>query len=382
MQIQGYFDLRFEAVRDAFGALFDGTQQRGAALCVQIGGETVVDLWAGVADNQGEQVWHSDTLVNLFSCTKTFTGVAALQLVEEGKLQLDEPVGRVWPEFAVNGKEAITLRQLLCHRAGVPAIRRPLAAEALYDWDIMTAALAAEEPWWTPGTDQGYAAMTYGWLVGELLRRVDGCGPGESIVRRTAVPLGLDFHVGLDDSEAHRVAYLTRTKNDFGDAAAQRLFKALMSEPESISVRAFNNPPSIMSSGNKPEWRRMAQPAANGHGNARSLAGFYAGLLQGKLLGESLLREMTSEHSAGEDRTLLAATRFGLGCWLDQPNVANATFGMGPRAFGHPGAGGSVGFADPERELAFGFVTNTLGPYVLMDPRAQSLARSVATCLR
>ncbi|MBS68729.1 MAG: EstA family serine hydrolase [Pseudomonas sp.] len=382
MQIQGYFDLRFEAVRDAFGALFDGTQQRGAALCVQIGGETVVDLWAGVADNQGEQVWHSDTLVNLFSCTKTFTGVAALQMVEEGKLQLDEPVGRVWPEFAVNGKEAITLRQLLCHRAGVPAIRRPLAAEALYDWDIMTAALAAEEPWWTPGTDQGYAAMTYGWLVGELLRRVDGCGPGESIVRRTAVPLGLDFHVGLDDSEAHRVAYLTRTKNDFGDAAAQRLFKALMSEPESISVRAFNNPPSIMSSGNKPEWRRMAQPAANGHGSARSLAGFYTGLLQGKLLDESLLREMTSEHSAGEDRTLLAATRFGLGCWLDQPNVANATFGMGPRAFGHPGAGGSVGFADPERELAFGFVTNTLGPYVLMDPRAQSLARSVATCLR
>ena len=382
MQVQGYFDLRFEAVRDAFGALFDGTQQRGAGLCVQIGGETVVDLWAGVADNQGGQVWHSDTVVNLFSCTKTFTGVAALQLVEEGKLQLDEPVGRIWPEFAVNGKETITLRQLLCHRAGLPAIRRPLAAEALYDWDVMTAALAAEEPWWTPGTDQGYAAMTYGWLVGELLRRVDGCGPGESIVRRTAVPLGLDFHIGLGDSEAHRVAYLTRTKNDFGDAAAQRLFKALMSEPESISVRAFNNPPSIMSSGNKPEWRRMAQPAANGHGNARSLAGFYTGLLQGKLLDESLLREMTSEHSAGQDRTLLAATRFGLGCWLDQPHVANATFGMGEQAFGHPGAGGSVGFADPERELGFGFVTNTLGPYVLMDPRAQSLARSVAACLR
>ncbi len=382
MQVQGYFDLRFEAVRDAFGALFDGTQQRGAALCVQIGGETVVDLWAGVADNQGEQVWHSDTVVNLFSCTKTFTGVAALQLVEEGKLQLDEPVGRIWPEFAVNGKETITLRQLLCHRAGLPAIRRPLAAEALYDWNVMTAALAAEEPWWTPGTDQGYAAMTYGWLVGELLRRVDGCGPGESIVRRTAVPLGLDFHIGLGDSEAHRVAYLTRTKNDFGDAAAQRLFKALMSEPESISVRAFNNPPSIMSSGNKPEWRRMAQPAANGHGNARSLAGFYTGLLQGKLLDESLLREMTSEQSTGQDRTLLAATCFGLGCWLDQPHVANATFGMGGQAFGHPGAGGSVGFADPERELGFGFVTNTLGPYVLMDPRAQSLARSVAACLR
>nr|WP_272882890.1 serine hydrolase domain-containing protein [Stutzerimonas stutzeri] len=381
VQVQGYFDLRFEAVRDAFAALFDGTQQRGAALCVQIGGETVVDLWAGVADNQGEQAWHSDTLVNLFSCTKTFTAVAALQLVEEGKLELDAPVARVWPEFAANGKESITLRQLLCHRAGLPAIRRPLAPEALYDWTCMTDALAAEQPWWAPGTDQGYAAMTYGWLVGELLRRVDGCGAGESIVRRTAAPLGLDFHVGLDDSQADRVAYLTRTKNDFGDACAQRLLKALMSDPASISARAFNNPPSIMSSGNKPEWRRMAQPAANGHGNARSLAGLYTGLLQGRLLDEAVLREMTHEHSAGEDRTLLASTRFGLGCWLDQPDVANATFAMGPRAFGHPGAGGCIGFADPERELGFGFVTNTLGPYVLMDPRAQSLARCVAACL-
>ena len=381
MQVQGYFDLRFEAVRDAFAALFDGTQQRGAALCVQIGGETVVDLWAGVADNQGEQAWHSDTLVNLFSCTKTFTAVAALQLVEEGKLELDAPVARVWPEFAANGKESITLRQLLCHRAGLPAIRQPLAPEALYDWTCMTDALAAEQPWWAPGTDQGYAAMTYGWLVGELLRRVDGCGPGESIVRRTAAPLGLDFHVGLDDSQPDRVAYLTRTKNDFGDACAQRLLKALMSDPASISARAFNNPPSIMSSGNKPEWRRMAQPAANGHGNARSLAGLYTGLLQSRLLDEAVLREMTHEHSAGEDRTLLASTRFGLGCWLDQPDVANATFAMGPRAFGHPGAGGCIGFADPERELGFGFVTNTLGPYVLMDPRAQSLARCVAACL-
>jgi CubicO group peptidase (beta-lactamase class C family) len=382
VQVQGYFDLRFEAVRDAFGSLFEGTQQRGAALCVQIGGETVVDLWAGVADNQGEQVWHSDTLVNLFSCTKTFTAVAALQLVGEGKLELDEPVARVWPEFAANGKAAITLRQLLCHRAGLPAIRRPLPAEALYDWGVMTAALAAEEPWWTPGADQGYAAMTYGWLVGELLRRVDDCGPGESITRRTAAPLGLDFHVGLADADADRVAYLTRIKNDFGDASAQRLFKTLMSQPDSISTKAFNNPPSIMSSGNKPEWRRMAQPAANGHGNARSLAGFYTGLLQGKLLDEALLREMTRQHSAGEDRTLLAATRFGLGCWLDQPDVSNATFGMGAQAFGHPGAGGSIGFADPDRQLAFGFATNTLGPYVLMDPRAQALARCVAGCMR
>lgn len=381
MQIQGYFDLRFEAVRDTFAALFEHTQTRGAAVCVQIAGETVVDLWAGVADNAGELPWHGDTLVNLFSCTKTFTAVASLQMVAEGKLQLDAPIAEVWPEFAANGKSRITLRQLLCHRAGLPALRQPLPPEALYDWNAMTAALAAEQPWWTPGEAQGYAAMTYGWLVGEVIRRVDGTEPGAAIVARTATPLGLDFHIGLDDEEFHRVAYLTRAKNDFGDATAQRLFKVLMSDPASLSARAFNNPPSIMNSGNKPEWRRMAQPAANGHGNARSLAGFYSGLLQGRLLDAAVLDEMRREHSAGEDLTLLSQTRFGLGCWLDQPEVANATFAMGPRAFGHPGAGGSIGFADPDRDLAFGFATNTLGPYVLMDPRAQALARSVTHCI-
>lgn len=381
MQIQGYFDLRFEAVRDTFSDLFEQTQQRGAAVCVKVGGETVVDLWAGVADNAGEQAWQGDTLVNLFSCTKTFTAVAALQLVDEGKLKLDEPVARIWPEFAVNGKQGITLRQLLSHQAGLPAIRQPLPGEALYDWDVMTNALAAETPWWVPGEGHGYAAITYGWLLGELIRRVDEREPGEAIVARTARQLGLDFHIGLADSEFDRVGYLTRQKNNFGDATAQRLFKATTGDPQSLTARAFTNPPSIMNSSNKPEWRRMTQPAANGHGNARSLAGFYDGLLRGALLDSELLREMTREHCIGEDRTLLTRTRFGLGCWLDQPGLENSTFAMGPATFGHPGAGGCIGFADPERGLAFGYVTNTLGPYVLMDPRAQTLARAVKACL-
>ncbi|WP_431483774.1 serine hydrolase domain-containing protein [Pseudomonas solani] len=381
MQTQGYFDLRFEAVRDAFAALFDDSQERGAALCVQVGGETVLDLWAGVADKDGQEAWQTDTILNLFSCTKTFTAVTALQLVGEGKLELDVPVARYWPEFAAADKERITLRQLLSHRAGLPAIRQPLPAEALYDWQAMTAALAAEEPWWTPGEEHGYAPITYGWLAGEAIRLADGRGPGESIAARIARPLGLDFHVGLDDAEFHRVAHIARAKGNMGDASAQRLLKCMMTEPTSLSTRAFTNPPSIMTSTNKPEWRRMQQPAANGHGNARSLAGFYAGLLDGQLLDSALLSELTREHAIGDDRTLLTRTRFGLGCMLDQPDVANATYGMGRLAFGHPGAGGSIGFADPEREVAFGFVTNTLGPYVLMDPRAQHLARTLASCL-
>jgi CubicO group peptidase (beta-lactamase class C family) len=381
VQIQGYFDLKFEALRDAFAALFDEPQERGMALCVQVGGETVVDLWAGVADKDGQQAWHSDTILNLFSCTKTFTAVTALQLVGEGKLELDAPVARYWPEFAAAGKDKITLRHLLSHQAGLPALRQMLPAEALYDWQAMTTALAAEQPWWALGEGHGYAPITYGWLVGEVLRRVEGRGPGESIVARTAKPLGLDFHVGLADEEFDRVAIISRGKGNFGDAAAQRLLKTMMSEPTAMSTRAFTNPPSIMTSTNKPEWRRMQQPAANGHGNARSLASFYSGLLDGRLLESELLAELTREHAVGEDKTLLTRTRFGLGCMLDQPEVANATYGMGPLAFGHPGAGGSIGFADPERDVAFGFVTNNLGPFVLMDPRAQKLARLLADCL-
>ncbi|PZQ43741.1 MAG: EstA family serine hydrolase, partial [Ectopseudomonas oleovorans] len=212
MQIQGYFDLRFEAVRDAFAALFDDTQERGAALCVKVGGETVVDLWAGVMDKDGQQAWHSDTIANLFSCTKPFAAVVALQLVGEGKLDLDAPVARYWPEFAAAGKARISVRHLLCHQAGLPALRQALPAEALYDWQTMTAALAAEEPWWPLGEGHGYAPITYGWLIGELIRRIEGRGPGESIAARIAKPLGLDFHVGLADSEFDRVAHIARGK--------------------------------------------------------------------------------------------------------------------------------------------------------------------------
>lgn len=381
MQIQGHFELQFEAVREAFAALFDNPQERGAALCIQIGGETVVDLWAGTADKDGAQAWHSDTILNLFSCTKTFTAVTALQLVAEGKLALDAPVAQYWPEFAAAGKQSITLRHLLSHQAGLPALRDLLPPEALYDWPRMTAALAAETPWWSPGTGHGYAAITYGWLVGELLRRADHRGPGESIMARVARPLGLDFHVGLPDEEFHRVAHIARGKGNVGDEAAQRLLQVTMREPEAMATRAFTNPPSVLTSTNKPEWRRMEQPAANGHGNARSLAGFYAGLLDGSLLEPELLAELTREHSLGMDKTLMTPTRFGLGCMLDQPTVANATFGLGAGAFGHPGAGGSVGFADPEHDVAVGFAVNTLGPYVLMDPRAQHLVRVLRACL-
>lgn len=379
--VQGFFELRFEALRDAFAELLSDPEQRGAALCVQIAGETVVDLWGGVADREGTQAWHGDTILNLFSCTKPLAAVAAMQLVGEGVVDLEAPLARYWPEFAAAGKQGVSVRQVLSHQAGLPALRSLLPAEALYDWPQMCAALAAEVPWWAPGTAHGYQAITYGWLVGELLRRCTGKLPGDAIVERVCRPLGLDFHIGLADAEFDRVAHLSRGKGTLGDAAAQRLLKVTFTQPGAMSTLAFANPPSILTSSNRPEWRRTQQPAANGHGNARSLAGFYSGLLDGRLLDGELLAEMTREHAHGEDLTLLTATRFGLGFMLDQPAVANATFGLGSRCFGHPGAGGSIGFADPERELAFAFVTNNLGPYVLMDPRPQRLAEVLKGCL-
>jgi len=381
VQVKGRLDLRFEPLKQAFTELFNNPQERGAALCVQIGGQTVLDIWAGFADKDRRQDWAEDTLVNLFSCTKTFTAVCALQLVAEGKLDLDAPVARYWPEFAAAGKEHISLRQILCHRAGLPALRELLPSEVLYDWQTMCAALAAEAPWWMPGSAQGYAAITYGWLVGELIRRVDGRSAGQSIAARMARPLGLDFYLGTPEHEFSRIAHVARAKGNLGDAAAQRLLKCMMTQPDALSTRAFANPPSIMTSTNKPEWRRMEQPAANGHGNARTLASFFSALLDDRLLPCELLAEMTREHSQGEDLTLLTQTCFGLGCLLDQPNLPNATYGAGSKAFGHPGAGGSIGFADPEYDLGFGFVCNTLGPYILMDPRTQQLVRVLMDCL-
>lgn len=380
MQIHGYFDLKFEAVREAFAQQMQDPQQRGAGVCIQIDGETVVDLWAGYTDRHQQEAWHTDTLVNVFSATKPFAAVAILQMVGEGKIELDAPVAKIWPEFAQNGKAQITLRHLLSHRAGVTAVAKPLAAQSLYDWQVMTDALAEQAPWWEPDTAHGYAPISYGWLIGELIRRLDNQEPGAAIIARTAQPLDLDFHIGLSQANMARVTDVSRGKWP-GDAAAMRLASTMLSQPTSMNTLSFNNPPSVMTSTNKPEWRAMAQPAANGHGNARSLAGFYTGLLNGRLLDQALLEQMCQEHSVGEDNTLLTQTRFGLGCMLDQPAVPNATYGLGPKAFGHPGAGGCIGFADPERGLAFGYVTNTLGPYVLMDPRIQQLSNIAGRCL-
>lgn len=381
MHLDGSSDSAFSSVLDVFSQLLEDPEQRGASLCVQVAGETVLDVWGGVIDRHGEQLWQRDTLVNIFSSGKPVAAVVLLQMVAEGRLQLDTPLQEYWPELAQQGQQHITLRHVLSHQAGLPAILEPLAAEALYDWSQMLAALENTPPWWTPGQAHGYAPMTYGWLVGELIQRIDGCDPRTAIAKRIAEPLQLALHLGVSEQQLAQVGDVMRMKGAVVDTAAMRLMQTIGSNPQSMSAKAFANPTSMMTSTNKSEWRLMQQPAANMHATARGLAGFYTGLLQGQLLDEELLNAMLTEHSAGADLTLLTDTRFGLGCMLEQADQLPASYALGPHSFGHPGAGGTLGCADPEREVSVAFVTNSLGASVLMDPRAQKINAALKKCL-
>ena len=384
--IQGYFDPRFESVRELFAEQQQDEQARGAALCVTVGGETVLDLWQGVRDKDNQAVWEQDTLVNVFSCTKPLGAVALLQQVAAGKLELDAPLAVVWPEFAQAGKASVTLRQILSHRSGLSAVSETLPPEALFEWDAMSAALAAQQPWWTPGEHHGYAPVTYAWLLGEPLRRLTGRRPGQAIADSICEPLGMDFFIGVPDQDLERIASVSRLRNQMGDDGARRLFAA-MGQGDSMTAKAFGNPSSMMTSTNRREWQQADILSANGTGNARSLARFWQllandGQLDGvSLLDAELVKQMQQEHSAGDDRTLLCQTRFGLGVMLEHDGPGGS-FGMGKNAFGHPGAGGSLGFCDPDAKVGFGYVTNTMGPYVLMDPRAVSLSQAVYRCLQ
>src|SRR5690554_4702591 len=380
MQIEGYIEPGFAPAARAFAELMQQPQQRGAALCVQLHGQTVLDIWSGTVDRGGQQPWQQDTMVNIFSCGKPVLAALALQLVAEGLLQLDEPVASYWPQFAANGKEQVLVRHLLSHQSGLPAIAAPLPAEVLYDWRQMIAALLAQSPWWPPGTAHGYAPMTYGWLLGELLQQLTGTPLQQLLAERITGALGLELYFGVPEELHGRISDTMRIKNTGGDEAAQRLLMAIM-QPHGMVSQAFANPPAVLTSSNKPQWRSLCQPAATGHATARALAGFYSALLDGRLLERHMLAQMCSEQASGMDKTLLTTTRLGLGCMLEQADNQAASFCLGAGAFGHPGAGGSLGCANPELGLSMAFVTNSLDLYVLTDPRAQELNRQIMACL-
>jgi CubicO group peptidase (beta-lactamase class C family) len=375
--IEGSCDPKFGRVKETFANNFARGDEVGAAVAIVIDGKPVVDLWAGHADKAQTRPWTRDTLVNVYSTTKGLTAMCAHRLVDQGKLDLDAPVAKYWPEFAQAGKDKLPVRWLLSHRAGLPAVRKPLAPETFYDWDAMCAALAAQEPWWTPGTRHGYHAITYGWLVGEVIRRASGKTPGAYFRDEIAAPLGLDAHIGLGAEHDARVAEIIPAPPP--PPGQPNPTMDLLSDPESMSSKAIANPPVVVVDPavvNSRAFRAMELPSANGHATARSLARVYGALARGGevdgyrvLTPESIVRAWT-EQSCGLDEVLKVRTRVGIGFMLTQPE---APLGPNPHAFGHPGAGGSLGFADPDSKVGFGYTMNRMGAGLLIDPRVARL---------
>jgi CubicO group peptidase (beta-lactamase class C family) len=382
VEIQGSCDARFARVREVFAESFRTRDEVGAAVAVAVDGQLVVDLWGGHHERERTRAWRPDTLVNVYSTTKGVTALAAHRLVDEGKLDLDAPVAKYWPEFAQAGKGAIPVRWLLSHRAGLPAVRKLLPNEALYDFGAMTSALAAEAPWWTPGSAHGYHAVTFGWLVGEVVRRIAGKGLGAYVRDTFAGPLGLDFHIGLAEREHARVADILQQVPPDPTGEAAQLFARSLADPEGVTARAFANPPSMVLGPNVPAWRSAEIPGANGHGTARALATLYgrAALGDGSVISRDAIERCRTEQSYGDDLVLGVPTRFGLGFMLRQESHAGGRC-LGAGAFGHPGAGGSLAFADPEQRLGFGYVMNRMGPRILLDDRAIALVEAVNGCL-
>jgi CubicO group peptidase (beta-lactamase class C family) len=385
--IHGHCDSRFEGVRDAFRANLESGADLGAAVAFTLDGRSVVDLWGGWLDFEHTREWQRDTLVNVYSTTKGMTAICAHQLVERGELDLDAPVARFWPEFAQAGKEELPVRYLLSHQAGLPAVRRPLPAEALYDWDRIVAALAEQSPWWEPGRKHGYHALTYGFLVGELVRRVSGKSLGAFFRENVAAPLGADFHIGLAEEHDARTSRLHGQLNAGLSKQAERklpepirVFLRDMGDPSTMTGAAFNNPPIAPGSHNTRAWRAAELPAANGHGTARALARVYGALARrGEIDGVRLLEPESidraiAEQVSGPDAVLGGLPmRIGLGFMLRQDFMP---LSPSPRAFGHPGAGGSLGMADPDAGVGFGYTLNKMQMGLVGAPGAFTVIRA------
>jgi len=261
-------------------------------------------------------------------------------------------------------------------------VRKLLPNEALYDWEAMTSALAAEAPWWEPGAAHGYHAVTFGWLVGEVVRRIAGKSLGTYVRDAFAKPLELDFHIGLAEREHGRVADILEPPAPDPTGEAAQLFARALADPEGVTARAFLNPPSMALGPNVPAWRSAEIPGANGHGTARALATLYgrAALGDGSVISRDAIERCRGEQSRGDDLVLGVSTRFGLGFMLRQESHEGGRC-LGAGAFGHPGAGGSLAFADPERRLGFGYVMNRMGPRILLDDRAIAAVEAANACL-
>lgn len=403
--IKGFWSERWAPVVEVFAENFASSGERGAGLALFHRGELVVNVWGGHYDNRLAQVanepWSEQTCVNIFSAGKGLVALCVLRLVAEGRLDLDKPVVDYWPEFsgkefsghavageqfadAMASKAGITVRQVLCHRSGLSAFHSQMRYEDIFHWDSMIQAIAADTPWWEPDTAQGYSPFIFGFLLGELVKRASGSGSfNDYFQREIATPLGLSCYFGVPDELLSSIAdsgplqrSLANTANQSSAARSDgadhfALGKLMKENPRGVTHKAFANPLSLMTATNTIEWRKAQIPAANAHANAAALARVYGKLASdNELLSAANLPLCWQEQSFEHDQVLGLPLRFSLGFMLSQHNRQDCRYGRGMRAFGHPGAGGCLGFADLDYQLGFGYVTNRMGQSLLIDERA------------
>ena len=371
--IHGRCHDRFVPVLDAFRAAFAAGEELGARFAFAVNGEMMVDLWGGFADRARTRTFDADTLTPVFSTTKAMASILIARLVDQGRLAYEQPVAEVWPEFAQAGKGAITIGQALSHQAGLPGFLEPMDPALWFDWDAICAKLAAMAPMWPPGTASGYHAVTVGYIVGEIFRRVDGRTMGRALREDLAEPHGLDLWIGLPEAEHDRAAELDRPKTmpEFGVINDARR-------------AAFLTPWAAPGGRGGPAWRKAEIPSANGHATAPALARLMGALagdgrLDGKvLLSPATIAEASRERIVGDDLVLPYRMSWGAGFMRNAPLKI---YGPGERTFGHSGWGGSCAFADPDRGVSGAYVMNRQSSLLLGDPRPKRLIDLAYACL-
>ena len=358
--IQGTWDPQYEQVAATLSASLDAGTDTGASVAVLVGGDPVVDIWGGTVDESGSAPWVEDTLVNVWSMTKTMTFLCALMLADRGELDFYAPVSRYWPEFAAAGKEAVEVRHLMAHTAGLPGWDEPMQPEDLSDWDRCTGLLAAQAPWWEPGTASGYHLVSQGYLIGEVVRRITGASIGTWFASEVAAPLGADFFIGLPESEEPRVSVVIPPPP----------MDLSVLNPTELIIRAATNPPLDATYPSHRWWRAAEIPAAGGHGNARSVA-MVQSIIAGRgeargvrLLSESGCDRVFDSQISGTDLILGYDLRFGMGYGL-----SSSLMPIGPRACYWGGYGGSLIVMDQDAELTICYAMNRMGDAVMGDLR-------------
>jgi len=376
--VQGSCDPKFAKVKDAFERNFAERGEVGASVCLSVNGETAVDLWGGLADPDTGETWTETTTSIVFSCTKAATALCAHILIDRGDLNPAAPVAEYWPGFAANGKEKTTVQMMLNHESAVPANRAPIREGGFLDWDYMISRMEEEEAWWEPGTRNGYHMVNFGWTVGELVRRVSGRSLGTFFAEEVAGPTGADFWIGIPEDFAHPIAPIRFYEPREGDVPTEFTMR-LMGDPTSLQHLSFMNNGGW--SPNDPAAHRAEIGGAGGISNARGQVAWYSSLAanDGRLVSADQLAAMGMVSTAtGRDATLLVPTRFASGFMKSMDNRAypqgeQMSAIIGEKAFGHVGAGGSIGFADPECGLAFSYTMNQMGQGLLLNDRGQSL---------